>query len=258
MSRPAGLSGPYPAQWSDPGMADAYAARPPYDPAAIDQLVQLARPGLPVLDLGAGTGDLARPLADRGLQAVGLEPSAAMIAAGRQQPGGQRVQWLEGRAEDTPLDGPFGLVTAGESIHWMDLDTVLPRVSAALAPGAFLALVYRRDRLIGGFGEALQALITATSTNLDYVPYHPVEMVGASRWFEPVGDWQAAPRQLEVTVAHYLRSLHSRNGLGPGHLGEPAHRAFDEAATRLLTERYPTGRVALTVSNRVHWGRLSH
>ena len=39
-----------------------------------------------------------------------------------------------------PLDPPYGLVTAGSSLDWMDWYVVLPRVGAALGDGCYLAL----------------------------------------------------------------------------------------------------------------------
>ena len=59
-----------PTRWVFNRMADVYDARPAYPAALLDALVALA-PGSRVLDLGAGTGKLALPLAARGGRAQG-------------------------------------------------------------------------------------------------------------------------------------------------------------------------------------------
>ena len=64
-------------------------------PAAIDRLAQLAgdptRAG-PLLELGAGTGRLAIPLASLGYEVWGLDASPAMLDRLRSKPGGDRVR----------------------------------------------------------------------------------------------------------------------------------------------------------------------
>ena len=63
-----------------------------------------------VLELGVGTGKLAIPLAERGLEVHGVDASPAMINRLRAKPGGDRVVATVGdMAADLPL-GPFALV----------------------------------------------------------------------------------------------------------------------------------------------------
>lgn len=51
------------------------------DAEATADFVTARHPGGPILELGVGTGRLARPLAHRGLAVVGLDASAEMLAA---------------------------------------------------------------------------------------------------------------------------------------------------------------------------------
>jgi ubiquinone/menaquinone biosynthesis C-methylase UbiE len=108
-----------------------------------------------VLDIGAGDGALARPLAERVDRVEAVEVSAAMVDAGRRRPGGRRknLMWLLGSAEDMPPRGPYGLVTAGASLHWMDSEVVLGRIARVLAPGAMLAIVDQRYHRLDWQGE---------------------------------------------------------------------------------------------------------
>src|SRR5262245_41645146 len=49
-----------------------------------------------IIDLGCGNGLLTRDLAINGRYVVGVDPSPAMLAVARRQPGADRVQWVEG------------------------------------------------------------------------------------------------------------------------------------------------------------------
>jgi SAM-dependent methyltransferase len=57
-------------------------ARHDYPPAAIDWLIESLgiAPGARVLDIGAGTGKLTRPLLERGLDVIAVEPVNGMRA----------------------------------------------------------------------------------------------------------------------------------------------------------------------------------
>jgi predicted TPR repeat methyltransferase len=79
------------AAFGHPGVADAYQHRPPYPSEVFDILERIIadRPRR-VLDLGAGEGALARPLASRVDHVDALDVSAAMVEAGRRRPGGGR------------------------------------------------------------------------------------------------------------------------------------------------------------------------
>lgn len=246
--KPEGLTGPYPRQWTDPAMAAAYPARPAYGDALFDRILDLSRG--PILDIGAGTGDLARRLALAGAEVVAVEPSEAMVAIGRSLPGGGDVDWRIGRVEEVDLVGRYGLAVCGESVHWLDFPLAFPRFRAVL-DGPF-AVAARGDSRPEGWDQLLP-VIQQFSTNVHFAPYDPVGLIVDGGWFEVEGRWQDEPRPLEVTVEHYVRSLHSRNGLGPGHMGVSADD-FDARALAILERANPSGTVRLTVASRLTWG----
>src|SRR5215213_2953896 len=172
--KPQHLAPEYGAQFQDPAIVAAYHYRPPYPPETFAILAGLVRDEpRAVLDLGCGTGDVARPLAPLVARLDAVDISPAMIAKGRTLPGGDHphLRWLTGRAEDAPLDPPYALVTAGESIHWMDWAVVLPRLHSMLTPRGYLALVGRSEQP-PPWREDLLAIIQRYSTNRDYRPYN--------------------------------------------------------------------------------------
>jgi SAM-dependent methyltransferase len=128
-----------------------------------------------VLDLGCGTGNVARPLAPLVDRVDAVDISAAMVEQGKRLPGGGHpgLHWIVGRAEDAPLRPPYALVTAGESLHWMDWDVVLPRMHDALTPGGSLAIVvvsmssWAGD---GAWGQEVVELIKRYNTAREWTP----------------------------------------------------------------------------------------
>jgi SAM-dependent methyltransferase len=78
-------------------------------PGAVELLASLAGSG-PVLELGIGTGRLALPLAERGLEVHGIDASVAMVARLRAKPGGERIPVTIGDFADVGVDGTYPLV----------------------------------------------------------------------------------------------------------------------------------------------------
>jgi SAM-dependent methyltransferase len=86
---------------------------PEFDPAVIaatvDRLVALAGDG-PALELAIGTGRIALPLAQRGVEVAGIDLSEAMVRRLRAKPGGDRIAVTIGDFTTTRVDGSFSLV----------------------------------------------------------------------------------------------------------------------------------------------------
>jgi SAM-dependent methyltransferase len=73
--------------------------------------MEAAAAGLPVLELGCGTGRVAIPIAQAGVPVVGFDSSPAMLAIARRKSAGlAHVRWVEGDMRDFGLEERFGLV----------------------------------------------------------------------------------------------------------------------------------------------------
>jgi SAM-dependent methyltransferase len=82
---------------------------PDYDPASIELLADLAGGG-PVLELGIGTGRIAMPLHEKGVEVQGIDASEAMISKLRSKPDGSDIEVLVGSFAEFKLDKCFKLV----------------------------------------------------------------------------------------------------------------------------------------------------
>jgi SAM-dependent methyltransferase len=103
-------------------------------------LTELAGDG-PVLELAVGTGRLAIPLANAGLDVDGIDASHAMVAKMRAKPDGDRVGVTIGDFADVGVDRSYSLVFVVFNTFFALLDPddqlrCFENVAAHLAPGA--------------------------------------------------------------------------------------------------------------------------
>ena len=85
-----------------------------------------------VLDLGCGDGVLTKALVEAGASVLGVDASAAMIAAAKER--GLDVQLMNGEA--LTFQSAFDAVFSNAALHWMlDAHAVARGVFAALKPG---------------------------------------------------------------------------------------------------------------------------
>jgi trans-aconitate methyltransferase len=245
------------ARFQDEGVVGAYHLRLPYPPDALDMLLNLVPAGAPpaALDVGTGTGEIARFLASHLTRVHALDQSSAMLARARTLPDGDspRLRWIQGRAEDVELDPPYGLITAGESLHWMDWDVVLPRFASVLAPDGFLAIVYRNEVDLP-WQDALDDIIQTSSTMKTYGKFNLIAELKRRGLYEPVGRYEVTRRQRQ-SVDDYVESFHSRSSLSRTHIGPEAAEAFDAAVRELVEPFAENGMLALRTAARVDWGR---
>lgn len=254
--KPAHLGPQYAAQFQDAAIVAAYPTRPPYPAEVFERLRALLVAPAVALDIGCGAGDIARRLAPLVERLDAVDISAGMIAAGQRLPGGgaPNLRWLLGAMEAAPLTPPYGLAVAGESLHWMDWYSVLPRLGETLAPGARLALVERVEEPSPWSGDLL-ALIRRYSTNRDFQPYDTVEELTARGLFHLEGEALTEAEPFSQSVADYIESIHSRNGFSRDRMPPEDAAAFDAAARALIAPHAAGGIVALRIRAMLRWGQ---
>jgi len=243
--------------FEDDEVARNYRHRQPYPPEIFAILERLQVEPRTVLDAGCGTGALTIGLARFAARVDAIDPSAAMLREARRRPGAdsERIRWIQGAAETAPFDPPYGLVTAGVSIHWMDPGVVMPRFGAALVPGGRLAIVdmdstYGEQKWRGDFLELIQAFSPIT--------HHvgKVELVGAletSGHFVREGESSVATVSIEQSIDDYMAMLASTSSLSRTTLGWRADD-FDRQA-RAVFARHGMTTVRADVVSGVVWGR---
>jgi ubiquinone/menaquinone biosynthesis C-methylase UbiE/protein-tyrosine-phosphatase len=128
--------------YREEGFAELYDRCRPRAPSAIAELLcvmaGVERPKL-VVDLGSGTGLSTEVWAGRAEEVVGVEPNPAMRAIAEERaPAG--VRYLDASSLSTGLeDGSVDVVTASQSLHWMDPDATFAESARILRPGGVFA-----------------------------------------------------------------------------------------------------------------------
>jgi len=98
-------------------------------------------PGQRILDLGTGTGALAREFAGRGAAVAGIDIAEAQLALARElaAEAGHAVDFRLAPAEATPFaDDAFDRVTANQCWLYFDKTRVIPEMRRLLAAGGLL------------------------------------------------------------------------------------------------------------------------
>jgi SAM-dependent methyltransferase len=116
-----------------------------------------------VLDLGTGTGMVARGLAIRGCLVTGLDPSEALVEQAKRldRDAGVTIRYVQATAEQTGLpDASFEVVTAGQCWHWFDRARAALEARRILAPGGrLISAHFDWLPLAGNVVEATESLI---------------------------------------------------------------------------------------------------
>lgn len=105
----------------------------------------IVSPACAALDLGTGTGTVARGLAMRGCDATGLDPSTNLLAEAKRIDSelGLKIQYVEGRAEALPFSaGSFDIVTAGQCWHWFDRSRAAAETYRVLKSGGRIVIAH--------------------------------------------------------------------------------------------------------------------
>jgi len=123
--------------------ADYAAYRPGYPASFFRKLAALdiGLPGQRILDLGTGTGVLARQFAAQGCRVVGADIAGNQLSEARRLAAEQKlaVDFVEAPAEDNGLPGgAFDVITASQSWLYFDKARAIPEVLRLLAPGGCL------------------------------------------------------------------------------------------------------------------------
>ncbi|HEX6976565.1 MAG TPA: class I SAM-dependent methyltransferase [Vicinamibacterales bacterium] len=172
----------------------------------LERVLGSARPG-PVLDLGSGTGEHSRHLAEHGFEVVGIDASPSMLEKAAESPS-SAVTFVQGDITDVASLAPrevTGAICLGNTLPHLDA-AAMRRLAAGLAqtlrPGApfvFQVLNYERIRAkklrhlplnfrpMEGEGEIVflrlmethpDGWVTFTPTTLRYDPHRdpPVEV----------------------------------------------------------------------------------
>ena len=249
-----------PGRW-DPGQYHKFSDHRRRPAVELLARVPPADPGL-VVDLGCGSGEIARLLAARwpGAAVQGIDNSPDMLARARagdaEDEGGEaaRIDWVEADIAAWTPPRPPGLVYANASLQWVDgHEALFPRLFRTLAPGGVLAVQMPRSREARSHVLMHEILATAGP---DGTPIGPAALRAevARRWVLDPGEYfdllGPGAARIDVWTTEYLQVLEGEDpvlewvrgtGLRPilNGLAEPDLARFLDAYRQALRDAYP-------------------
>lgn len=243
------------AVWTEPEVARVYRFRPPYPAPVFDILRRLIVEPRVILDAGSGTGALTRHLTSLAARVDAVDRSAAMIAEGRSLPGGDdpRIRWIVGAAETAPLGPPYGLITTGQSLHWMEHDVVMARFHDALAPGGRLAVTDIEWDYPPPLREKLTAIIVRYSPVRAPFSGDLFQDLAKRGLFERAGFQRTSTVAVDQSIDEFVGALRSTSSLSSVTLRERTDAFADEV--RALFTDLGQDRVRYFAAGIVVWGR---
>ena len=123
-------------------------ARPAPPEALVEAMVRAGnlQAGARVLEVGCGTGQATRPLAERGLEVHALELGPALAALARQN----LADFPNVTVDQTAFEAfssktPFDALVSVQAFHWIEPETGLAHAASLLRPGGALLLAWHQD-----------------------------------------------------------------------------------------------------------------
>lgn len=133
-----------------------------------------------IVDLGTGTGTLARGFALRGAKVIGIDPDDRLLEQARRLDASAAVtvEYMKGSAEAIPLpDGAADMVSAGQCWHWFDAPAAAREISRVVKPhGRVVVAHFDWLPLQGNVVEATERLI---------LKHNPSWHLGGGNGFHP-------------------------------------------------------------------------
>ena len=199
-----------------------------------------------MVDLGTGTGSVARGFARRGCRVLGIDPAEPLLQQARllDVAEGVLIDYRIARAEETGFPShSVDVVSAGQCWHWFDRGRATAEVARILRPEGRLVIAhFDWIPFAGNVVHATEALIASHNPAWTWaggLGVHP-------QWLRDLGE--AGFRALEsfsydvaVPYTHeaWRGRIRASAGVGASLSPDQVH-AFDEALAQLLAARYPS------------------
>ncbi len=216
-------------------LADAYRARPGYPEELVRRLLALVPEAARVVDLGAGTGHLAEPLARAGARVVAVEPARAMLAVCAERVRGLPVGLVCAPAEATGLPGASAeLVLLADAAQWVDPDAAGREAARLLVASGTAAAVEARPADTPFMGELERLLREANPERRPQGPGRARQWLALASGGAPVRAVEMA-HAVELTPEALTGVLRSLSFLAPA-LGPGRMDALVAAAQRVAQQ----------------------
>jgi len=208
------------------------ATRPSYPNELIEWLSSTATGR--AVDVGCGTGRVARLLAAAGWRVLGVEADERMAAVARSH----GLDVVVSRFEDWRPEDHFDLVCAGQAWHWIDPQVGYEHAAEVLRPGGRLAVFWNTYH----YSPATMAVFTAVLEEraphllIDSVPFGTAKPDHSDLDAEMVKSAERRFDEPEFRVFHHGRFQSVEDWLAESVTHSPVAMLDDDTRTVLLAD----------------------
>ena len=235
--------------------------RPQYSREVVEALTDECglMPDHLVVDVGCGTGFLAKIFLENGNRVIGVEPNANMRMAGEDflSPF-EKFRMVDGSAESTSLPSNYAdFIIAGQAFHWFQPEATRREFARILKTGGWAVLIWHdRDMESTPFLRAYEEFLVRYSTDYTTVAHNKVANYGALESFYSPDRMRLIEQK---TQQHF--DLEGLRGRLLSSSYAPREGPAAEAMLRELPElfhRYAAdGKVTLDYRTKIYFGRLA-
>ena len=243
------------------GRVESYRQHRPRYPDAVVGLLE-AECGLTensiVADIAAGTGLLAEKFLSHGYEVIAVEPNDEMrLVCETLGDRFSRFRCLSGSAEATGLPGlSSDLITAGQALHWFDLERARVEFVRILRPGGWCAVIYNERRLGGdGFHDGYEKLLREFGIDYEVVQRQHLTQDRIEGFFAPSAMWRVVFPNAQLLTLEALAGRIVSSSYMPKE-EHPKYAAMQAAIQELFEKHAQAGCVRLEYDCAVYYGRL--
>lgn len=215
-----------------------------------------------VVDLGTGTGTIARGLAAMGCKVTAVDPSGDLLAQAKELGDSEhhQIEWRQATAEATKLDSDsFDVAVAGQCWHWFRASEAIDEVKRILRDESLLIIAHF-DWLSfsNNVVQSTAELIKRMNPGWDYT-----ESVGIyPKWFRHLSEGgfygiQSYTYDENVVYTHegWRGRMRACGGVG-GSMDSDTIEAFDRNLADLLSKEFPEDPLSIPHRIFVVYGRI--
>ncbi|MCC7141421.1 MAG: methyltransferase domain-containing protein [Candidatus Eisenbacteria bacterium] len=204
------------------------------------------------VDLGCGTGNLTRLLAERWpkAQVLGLDNSPEMLEKSRENALPGRLKFERGEIAEWAPFAPYDLIVSNAALHWVpDHPTLITGLARRVGPGGIVAVQMPGNHTAPSHREIITLALTPRWEpllgDLARGPIHVRDLADYIAWLRPLGfqvsAWETTYLQqlrgpnavLEWIKGTFLRPYFAR-------LDDGAREEFESEAAIRLAAAYPS------------------
>jgi ubiquinone/menaquinone biosynthesis C-methylase UbiE len=217
------------SRWIFNRIASHYDARPAYPTELVDHIARLATAsGERFLDVGAGIGHLALPLAERGINVTAVEPAERMLerlraaALERQLP----IRTIHASAENLPFQSEeFDAILIADALHFIDSELAAREIRRVLSASGLLMVLTCEWAATPYMLHLAQVMESASQRRPRVVHSRTVQLSGVARI--ALTQQCLYEEELPVSFGQLQRILSTISFIGPA-MNEQRRTAFYE------------------------------